>query len=90
MGLHNQIWAPFWRELTNCAALVEARNWDDESPIALMDNLMAYGASQYDEEEFFCGTYMRNYCSREFWSGTRWERPINRGPLTAMEPLFEW
>ena len=90
MGLHREVWTPTWREVANCAALVEAREWNDEGAIALVDNLMAFGVTNYAEEEFFCGTYMRNYCSREFWSGARWEGPITTGPLASLEPMFEW
>lgn len=88
MGLHSQIWRPVWT-LDTINAMLDERRWRDDAPVTVENNLLHFHPGQYEEEAIYCGNYMRNYISREFWVGARWE-PYPTEELLQGITSFEW
>jgi hypothetical protein len=88
MGLHSCKPKIFW-ELDTINAFLDAKHYRTDGPVTVEPNRLIWHASEENDEETFCGTAMRNFCSREFWYFVRWEPPYTH-ELLADNTSFEW
>ena len=88
MGLHTMVWTPTWT-FDRIDAFFEERHYREEGTVDFAENFLVFGETEYEDRQEFCGTYLRNYVSREFWTFSRWD-PFPRHPLLQGFTSFDW